>query len=177
MPQKTTRSTGRTTGASSRITVSGGAAGAVFAPAIAALTLGLVGRAVMPRRTGRNGAINHAGNVAAALLAGVATWWFGYEALFVMVAVMAAISAAAVLTIRERDIDHDLARGADDGPGHPHGVVGLGALLKEHRIAIFAASAVLFHLANAAMLPELSCFGPRQGDQDRTATGNVTARA
>lgn len=130
-----------------------GVAGAVFPPAIAALTLGLVGRAAMPRRTGRNEALNHAGNVVAALLAGGAAWWFGYEALFVMVAVMAAISAGAVFTIRGRDVDHDLARGADDGPGHPHEVVGLGALLKDRRIAIFAASAVLFHLANAAMLP------------------------
>ena len=130
-----------------------GAAGAVFPPAIAALTLGLVGRAAMPRRTGRNEAINHAGNVVAALLAGGAAWWFGYEALFVMVAVMATMSAVAVLMIRERDVDHDLARGADDGPGHPPEVVGLASLLKDRRIAIFAASAVLFHLANAAMLP------------------------
>jgi MFS family permease len=66
---------------------------------------------------------------------------------------MATASAGAVMLIRERDIDHDLARGADDTPGHPHMVVGLGELLDDRRIAIFIASAVLFHLANAAMLP------------------------
>jgi MFS family permease len=38
-----------------------GAAAAIFPPSIAALTLGLVGRAAMPRRTGRNEAFNHGG--------------------------------------------------------------------------------------------------------------------
>ena len=47
-----------------------GAAAAIFPPAVAALTLGLVGRAAMPRRTGRNEAFNHGGNVVAAALAG-----------------------------------------------------------------------------------------------------------
>ena len=47
-----------------------GAAAAIFPPAVAALSLGLVGRAAMARRTGRNEAFNHGGNVVAAALAG-----------------------------------------------------------------------------------------------------------
>src|SRR5690349_9529193 len=43
-----------------------GAASAVFPPAIAAITLGLVGHAAFTRRTGRNEAWNHAGNAFAA---------------------------------------------------------------------------------------------------------------
>ena len=92
-----------------------GASAAIFPPAIAALTLGLVGRAAMARRTGRNEAFNHGGNVVAAALAGGAAYLFGYGAMFFLVAGMAAASSAAVLLIRERDIDHELARGADDG--------------------------------------------------------------
>ncbi|AGA29950.1 MFS transporter [Singulisphaera acidiphila] len=129
-----------------------GAAAAIFPPAVGALTLGLVGRAAMPRRTGRNEAFNHGGNVVAAALAGGAAYLFGYGALFFIVAAMAAASAAAVLMIREKEIDHDLARGADDGD-KAHGAVGITELFKDRRIMIFAASVVLFHLANAAMLP------------------------
>ena len=130
-----------------------GAAAAIFPPAVAALTLGLVGRAAMPRRTGRNEAFNHGGNVVAAALAGGSAYLLGYGALFFLVAGMAAASAVAVLLIREADIDHDLARGADDGGGRSHEAVGIAELFKDRRIAIFAASVVLFHFANAAMLP------------------------
>jgi MFS family permease len=130
-----------------------GAAAAIFPPAVAALTLGLVGRAAMPRRTGRNEAFNHGGNVVAAALAGISAYLFGYGAMFLLVAGMAAASSAAVLLIREREIDHDLARGADDGEEHGRPVVGVGELFRDRRIATFIVAAVLFHFANAAMLP------------------------
>ena len=130
-----------------------GAAAAVFPPAVAALTLGLVGRAAMPRRTGKNEAYNHGGNLIAAALAGASAYFFGYGAMFYLVAAMAAASAAAVLLIREKEIDHDLARGADDGEGDGHEAISIRELFKDRRITIFATSVVLFHLANAAMLP------------------------
>ena len=94
-----------------------GAAAAIFPPAVAAVTLGLVGRAIMPRQTGRNEAYNHGGNVVAAALAGACAYFLGYGAMFFLVAAMAAASAGAVMLIREREIDHELARGADDGDG------------------------------------------------------------
>jgi MFS family permease len=130
-----------------------GAAAAIFPPAVAALTLGLVGRAVMPRHTGRNEAFNHAGNVVAAALAGVSAYLFGYGAMFLLVAGLAAASSAAVLLIREPEIDHDLARGADDGGEDGHEVIGVVELFQDRRIATFIAAAVMFHFANAAMLP------------------------
>jgi MFS family permease len=46
------------------------AAGAIFAPAVAAVTLGIVGPRAFARRTGRNEAFNHAGNAVAAAIAG-----------------------------------------------------------------------------------------------------------
>ncbi len=130
-----------------------GAAAAVFPPAVAALTLGLVGRAAMPRQTGKNEAYNHGGNLISAALAGASAYFFGYGAMFYLVAGMAAASAAAVLLIREKEIDHDLARGADDGEGDGHEAISIRELFKDRRITIFATSVVLFHLANAAMLP------------------------
>jgi MFS family permease len=130
-----------------------GATAAIFPPAVAALTLGLVGRAAMPRRTGRNEAFNHGGNVFGAALAGGLAYFVGYGAMFFLVAGMAAATAGAVLLIRENDIDHVLARGADDGDEKGQEVVGIPELFSDRRIAIFAASVVLFHFANAAMLP------------------------
>ena len=73
--------------------------------------------------------------------------------MFFLVAAMAAASAGAVMLIREREIDHGLARGADDGENDSHEAVGIGELFKDRRIVIFVISAVLFHFANAAMLP------------------------
>ncbi|QEH32368.1 multidrug resistance protein D [Aquisphaera giovannonii] len=137
-----------------------GAMAAVFPPAVAAITLGVVGRAAMASRTGRNEALNHGGNVVAAALAGGFAYLFGYGAMFALVSAMAAGSAFAVMRIREKDIDHELARGADEGPtetvhdpAHPHAAAGVSVLLKDRRILVFAASVVLFHFANAAMLP------------------------
>ena len=130
-----------------------GAAAAIFPPAVAAVTLGLVGRAIMPRQTGRNEAYNHTGNVVAAALAGACAYFLGYGAMFFLVAAMAAASAGAVMLIREREIDHELARGADDGDDDRHDVVGVLELFKDRRILTFVISAVLFHFANAAMLP------------------------
>jgi MFS family permease len=143
-----------------------GAAAAIFPPAVAALTLGVVGRAAMPRQTGRNEAFNHGGNVIAAALAGGLAYLFGYGAMFLLVAGMAAGSAVAVLMIREGDIDHELARGADDGEEKGREAVGIAELFKDRRIVIFAVSVVLFHFANAAMLPlvgEKSSDGLKEG--------------
>ncbi|MFS0736561.1 MFS transporter [Sphingomonas sp. 1P06PA] len=128
-------------------------AGAVIAPALAGLTLGLVGRRAFARRIGRNEAFNHAGNAASAAAAGLLAWWFGPVVVFVLMAVLALASLAAVLAIREQDIDHVVARGLDhhtEGDDQP---VGWAALFKDRRLLTFAVLAALFHLANAAMLP------------------------
>ncbi|MDR3618943.1 MAG: MFS transporter, partial [Paludisphaera borealis] len=142
-----------------------GAAATLLPPAIAALTLGVVGRAAMAVRTGRNEAFNHLGNVVAAALAGGLAYLFGYGGMFFLVAGMAASAIIAVSLIREQDIDHELARGGDVD-GRKSEPIGLAALFQDHRIPIFVASAVLFHLANAAMLPlvgQKSADGLKEG--------------
>jgi MFS family permease len=51
-------------------------------------------------------------------------------------------------------IDHDVARGMDHRPGQAHPPPsGFAVLLHDRRLLIFAAAMVIFHLANAAMLP------------------------
>ena len=138
-----------------------GASSSIFAPAMAAMTLGLVGRAAMPRRMGRNEAFNHGGNVVAAAFAGGLVYLLGFGAIFALVSVLAVGCAVTVLMIRENDIDHDLARGGDDGVKHDHQAVSISELFKDRRITTFAVSVVLFHFANAAMLP---LVGQKSGD-------------
>ena len=130
-----------------------GVATTVFAPAIAAVSLGIVGHARMARRTGRNEAFNHAGNVIAAILAGIIGDRIAYEGIFFLLAGMCGLSIISTLCIRRDDIDDRLARGeAEDAP-EGGGITPLGQLLRDRRIVVFAAAVVLFHFANAAMLP------------------------
>ena len=131
-----------------------GICGAVFGPAIAAVSLGIVGHRGFARRNGRNEAFNHAGNAFAAAVAGTAAWVFGPVAVFFLLAAMAVASLTAVLAIPAGAIDHDIARGLPDGnAAHHDQPSGWRLLLTCRPLLIFTACVVLFHLANAAMLP------------------------
>lgn len=135
-----------------------GLAAAVFPAAIAAISLGLVGHNNLDRRVGRNESFNHAGNVLAATLAGLVGFFITRKGIFFLVAAMAAASAVAVMRIREKEIDHDLARGAkeedEDTPEkEAHHVSGFMQLFTDRRILLFCLAVILFHFANAAMLP------------------------
>ena len=145
--------------------VASGAASAVFPPAIAAITLGLVGHAAFTRRTGRNEAWNHAGNAFAALGAGALSLWWGPIAVFALLGAMAVASLGAVLAIPGDQIDHDLARGleADAGTQGGEEPSAWRALLTCRPLLIFALSMAMFHLANAAMLP---LVGQKLAQQD-----------
>jgi hypothetical protein len=99
------------------------ATGSVFAPAIAAITLGIVGHAHFARRTGRNEAFNHAGNAFAAAAAGGAAYLWGPVVVFFLIAAMALASLVSVLMVPAGAINHEQARGfrdanaaADDQP-------------------------------------------------------------
>lgn len=86
-----------------------GVAAAIFPPAAGAITLGLVGHRRLARRTGRNEAFNHAGNVAAALAAGAIGNYVAYEGIFYLLAGMCLATVFATLLIRSRDIEPRVA--------------------------------------------------------------------
>jgi predicted MFS family arabinose efflux permease len=138
-----------------------GIGAAVFAPAIAAITLGLVGRNKLDRRVGRNETFNHSGNLLAAVLAGLIGQFISRKGIFFLVGVMAVASAYSVLRIRKQEINHELARGdGEEGEQenqgkeqHQNHYESILKLLKDSRILMFTVAVVLFHFANAAMLP------------------------
>jgi predicted MFS family arabinose efflux permease len=127
-----------------------GAASAVIPPAIAALSLGLVGRRRLDGRVSRNEGFNHGGNLLAAVLAGTLGRSLGYHWIFYLVCGFAVASAAVVTLIRPQEIDHEQARG---GETHAHQPSAIRDLLRRRDLLIFLASVVLFHFGNAAMLP------------------------
>ena len=131
------------------------AAGVVFGPALAAMTLGIVGHSAFTKRIGRNESFNHAGNACAAAASGALAYFWGPKVVFYLLASMAVASIVSVLAIPARAIDHNLARGLDDAPSksrHDH-PSGLSVLLTCRPLLIFAGCAIMFHFANAAMLP------------------------
>ena len=131
-----------------------GTAEAFFAPTVAAITLGIMGPRAFTRRIGRNESFNHAGNALAAALAGVCAWKWGPIVVFYLLAGMALLSIVSVLTIDADAIDYDRARGLHDGPSTSHEKPsGLSVLMSSRGLMIFCLCCVIFHLANAAMLP------------------------
>jgi MFS family permease len=130
-----------------------GVMASVFAPAVSAMTLGIVGQRRFAERIGRNEAFNHAGNVVAAVLAGVLGYVFSPAAIAWLVAVMAVGSIFSVSSIDGRAIDHARARGLARHDHDPERPSGFSVLLRCRPLLIFTACVTLFHFANAAMLP------------------------
>ena len=129
-------------------------AGAIFPPALAAITLGVVGPKLFSKRIGRNEGFNHAGNAVSAALAGGLAYFFGPIVVFWLMGILAALSIGAMLMVPAAEIDDDLARGLDcaDGEACGNETSGLKALLANRHLLLFAVLAAVFHLANAAML-------------------------
>jgi MFS family permease len=130
-----------------------GVAAVAFGPSVAAVSLGLVGHADFPRRMGRNESCNHGGNVFGAAAAGIMGRFVSYAAIFYTSAAMSIPTIASVLSIREREIDHVAARAAMSEDGGRAHLSGWRELLGNRSLAIFALAVILFHFANAAMLP------------------------
>ena len=131
-----------------------GGTSSIFGPAICAISLGIVGHRLFDLRQGRNQAFNSAGNVVAAVSMGLLGYFISNRSIFFFVAACALPTILTLLIIRPDEIDYELARGAkigDEGakPVEPH------ALLKDRPLLIFLVCAVMFHFANAAMLPLL----------------------
>jgi MFS family permease len=130
--------------------------GDVFGPAVAALTLGLFARKQLARRMGRNSAFDHAGNVGIAVVAAAVGYAFSQRAVFLLVPVFAGLASIVVLSIPATAIDYNRARDLDD----EHGAAATAPkpadyaiLFKSRPLIVFGLCVMLFHLANAALLP------------------------
>jgi len=126
--------------------------GDVFGPAVAALTLGLFARHRLAVRMGRNAACDHAGNVSIALVAAAIGWLFGQRAVFLLVPLFTVLATAAVLSIPAAAIDHRRARGDEPTAGTGDGAR-WWTILECRPLVAYAVCTMLFHFANAPLLP------------------------
>ena len=148
---------------------------AIIAPAIAGLTLGLVGQTGLARQLGRNQAWNHGGNVVSAILAGAFGYVFGLIAVFVLMIILAIASIVSVYMIEPSEIDHDVARGLEPSAQHQNREPSsIGMLLKSRALVLFGITIFLFHFGNAAMLPLLSQSVVSRGLADPSAYTSAT---
>ncbi len=131
-----------------------GGTSSIFGPAICAVSLGIVGHKLFDRRQGRNQAFNSAGNVVAAVSMGLLGYFVSNRSIFFFVSICALPTILTLFLIRPEEIDYERARGGKEGDedGKP---VGASALLEDRPLLVFLVCAVLFHFANAAMLPLL----------------------
>jgi len=127
--------------------------GDVFGPAVAAITLGIYRQSQLARRMGRNSAFDHAGNVAIAVAAGGVGWALSQRAVFLLVPVFAVLAALAMLSIPASAIDHERARGAQPNDGAQEKPSGFSVLITCRPLVVYAGCAMLFHFANAPLLP------------------------
>jgi MFS family permease len=158
-------------------------AGAAIGPAVTGMTLGIFRQQGFNAQNGRNQAWNHAGNMVGAGLSGWLGWKFGMPAIFYLAAGFGVLALASVLTIPERAIDHQAARGlekGDNGDARGGHAEGFRELLRNKPLLILAAALACFHLGNGAMLPlyGLAVVGAGKGDPAAfTATTVVVAQA
>jgi MFS family permease len=128
-----------------------GASTSVMGPVVVALSLGMVRRGELGKRLGRNRRFDSAGNLASAALMGLVGYAMSPKSIFWVTAVLAVPALLSTAMVDPGDIDNAAARGSPpEGP--PARVADLGT---NRRFLVFMACAVLFHFANASMLPLL----------------------
>ncbi|MDP4025696.1 MFS transporter [Methylobacterium sp. NEAU 140] len=144
------------------------AASCVLTPAIAAISIGLVGHARAGERLGRNASFQALGNALAAAGMGACGYYLSNGAVFYLTAALVVPTIMALSAIRADEIDANARAGetpraeervraqeAEHAPAArpATGRDALRALLGNRGLLAFGGCMVLFFLANAAMLP------------------------
>ena len=131
-----------------------GITGGFLGPAIAAISLGLVGHSALADRLGRNQRFASTGVVTTTGLMGAIGYFLSYQAIFLASAALALPMLVALARIRSTDIHFGRACGQPDhdAPTPPARARRL-SLWKNHSLLTFAGCLFLFQLGNASMLP------------------------
>ena len=131
----------------------------VLGPAIAAISLGLVGRSAISRRLGRNARFASIGTGIAAAVMGTFGYLLSSRAVFLVTVALTIPTILALACVRADDINPDRCHGAipkkdDTGPA----TTSIMMLARNRPLLEFALVVMLFHFANAAMLPLIGSF-------------------
>jgi len=123
------------------------AASCIVTPAIAAISLHLVGHHALGERLGRNARFGSIGNGLAAAVMGISGLYFSSRAVFWLTAALCVPALVALALIGRGS--H--SRRQTTAP--PFDRTGLRQLFRDRRLLIFGGCILFFHLSNAAMLP------------------------
>ena len=153
-------------------------AGATMGPALAGLTLGIVGRQNFDRQYGRNQVSNHAGNIAAAALSGWLGAWLGMPYIFALSAAFGAGCIITALWIPPRSVHRHFARGiAREDPEDSSDIHAdaMRVLLRNRSLLVLAAALAAFNLGNSAMLPlySLAVASTHTADPSHVTAANI----
>jgi predicted MFS family arabinose efflux permease len=129
------------------------AASCVLGPAIAAISLGLVGPLAIGERFGRNARYASLGNGVAAAVMGTCGYLLSSRSVFIVTFILAVPTLLALSRIREREIDAAQAHGTVVREKPDASATSVLNLMRQRPLLIFAGSILLLQLANAAMLP------------------------
>jgi MFS family permease len=128
-------------------------ASCVLGPAIAAISLGLVGHAAIGERFGRNARFASVGNGLAAAAMGACGYLISARAVFIVTVLLLVPALIALRSIAGKEIDPERAHGAPPHRKVDKPPIKPGTLMHNRPLLIFAGCLLLFHLANSAMLP------------------------
>jgi len=131
-------------------------ASCVLGPAIAAISLGLVGHAAVGERLGRNARFASIGTGVAAAGMGACGYFISNRAVFFVTVALCIPTLFALSRIRGEEIDVERAHGGKPIPHPGQPAATLRELACNRALVIFTGCAMLFHLANAAMLPQIA---------------------
>jgi MFS family permease len=129
------------------------AASCVLGPCVVAMSLGLVGHAAIGERLGRNARFASIGNGVAAAGMGAVGYLLSPRWVFFVTAALLIPALLALGRIRPREVDPELAHGGlvPDTPEHTPAPI--STILQKAPLFILGGCVLIFHLANAAMLP------------------------
>ena len=128
-------------------------ASCVLGPAIAAISLGLVGHAAISERLGRNARFASVGNGLAAAAMGAVGYFISVRAVFFVTVLLLIPALMSLRAMASAEIDPERAHGAVPRRAAAKRPIRPGVLMHNRPLLIFAACLILFHLANSAMLP------------------------
>jgi MFS family permease len=128
-------------------------ASCVLGPAIAAISLGLVGPLAIGERLGRNARFASLGNGMAAAVMGTCGYLISSRSVFLVTFCLTIPTLIALSRIRESEVDIARAHGAIFRETPDPQATSVVRLVRKRPLLIFAGCVLLLQLANAAMLP------------------------
>jgi MFS family permease len=128
-------------------------ASCVLGPAMAAISLGLVGHVAISERLGRNARFASVGNGLAAAAMGACGYLLSARAVFIVTVLLLVPALLSLRLISPAEIDPERAHGARPRMPRIKPPIRPGELMHNRPLLIFAGCLLLFHLANSAMLP------------------------